>query len=534
MVKTWYNAEEVLDIIFSHSNAPDDSDISGLENNDDVAKEQEILETECLPIFNEPDVPTMLSSTSSESEFNVDSEQLPIDNALINTMADTSEHPSTVTEVSLSTIPLASSTPTSLSESPQCSKYNEINFTIDDRRQTRYNINNCMKQAQAINLNGEDGDKGISIDSSSSKEKRQLPVDGARSNVKKQKCCTVTSNTKGKQKKKNTTAKEDRNYRWRKLKLPLVDTTFTGEPFSDPPYGAENVTPLVYFLGFFRDELFEKIVEQTNLFSVLKTGKCINTTNEEIWAFIGIQIRMSIVRMSVYRHYWAAGTRYAPIADVMPLNRYESLRIFLHFVDDSKKEEEENMHDKLFKIRPVLNFVRAQCNRLEQEPVQSIDEQIVPAKTKRSGIRQFNQRKPTKWGFKLYVRSGTTGIMYDFFLYCGKGSTRYCDCSPRNAVMELCAGIPRHKNFQIYFDNWFCTLALLTELKTIGILTTATIRADRTRHCPFDEKVRNRGAIDYRVDANSGIRIIKWVDNNIVHLASTYASVNPVTQVQRW
>ena len=77
-------------------------------------------------------------------------------------------------------------------------------------------------------------------------------------------------------------------------------------------------------------------------------------------------------------------------------------------------------------------------------------------------------------------------------------------------------------------------MALLTELKTIGILTTATIRADRTRHCPFDEKVRNRGAIDYRVDANSGIRIIKWVDNNIVHLASTYASVNPVTQVQRW
>ena len=106
----------------------------------------------------------------------------------------------------------------------------------------------------------------------------------------------------------------------------------------------------MYFRGFFRDELFERIVEQTNLYSVQKTGKCINTTNEEI------EIRMSIVRMSVYRHYWAAGTRYAPIADAMPLNRYESLRRFLHFVDNSEKEEEENKNDNIFKVKTNTRF----------------------------------------------------------------------------------------------------------------------------------------------------------------------------------
>ena len=169
------------------------------------------------------------------------------------------------------------------------------------------------------------GDKGISVDSSSDKEKRKLPVNVATSNVKKHKYSiskTRTNekkkgNTKGKQRKKSTAAK-DVGIRWGKLKLPLVDTTFKVEPFGAPPDDAENVTPLVYFRGFFRDELFERIVEQTNLYSVQKTGKCINTTSEQIETFIGIQIRMSIVRMSVYRHYWAAGTRYAPIADAMP------------------------------------------------------------------------------------------------------------------------------------------------------------------------------------------------------------------------
>ena len=134
------------------------------------------------------------------------------------------------------------------------------------------------------------GDKGTSVDSSSDKEKRKLPVNVATSNVKKHKYSTSKrstnekkkGNTKGKQKKKSTAAKDDRNYRWGKLKLPLVDTTFKGEPFGAPPVDAENVTPLVYFRGFFGDKLFERIVEQTNLYSIQKTGKCINTTSKEI------------------------------------------------------------------------------------------------------------------------------------------------------------------------------------------------------------------------------------------------------------
>ena len=67
-----------------------------------------------------------------------------------------------------------------------------------------------------------------------------------------------------------------------------------------------------------------------------------NTNREEIKMFICIQIRMSIVRMIVYGHYWAAGTRYAPIADAMTLTRYENLRRFLHFNDNSQRDNEQN------------------------------------------------------------------------------------------------------------------------------------------------------------------------------------------------
>ena len=117
--------------------------------------------------------------------------------------------------------------------------------------------------------------------------------------------------------------------------------------------------------------------------------------------------------------YWEKETRIPGISDVMSRNRYQKLRENLHVSDNSQKDLEENKGNKLFKIAPVLDHVRGNCLLIEPEQEQSIDEQIIPAKTKYSGIRQYNPKKPVKWGFKNFVRSGSSGIMYDFFLYAG-------------------------------------------------------------------------------------------------------------------
>ena len=100
---------------------------------------------------------------------------------------------------------------------------------------------------------------------------------------------------------------------------------------------------------------------------------------------------------------------------------------------------------------------------IEPEPVHSIDEQVSPAKTKRSGICHFN---PKKWGFKMFVHAGQSGMMYGFFLYAGIGSANNTDCSAANIVLLLSEG----KSFKLFFDNWFCTLPLYIELKSLGIL----------------------------------------------------------------
>ena len=40
--------------------------------------------------------------------------------------------------------------------------------------------------------------------------------------------------------------------------------------------------------------------------------------------------------------------------------------------------------------------------------------------SRKSIIRQYNPKKPKKWGFKNLVRAGASGIMYNFYFYAGK------------------------------------------------------------------------------------------------------------------
>ena len=184
--------------------------------------------------------------------------------------------------------------------------------------------------------------------------------------------------------------------RSRKNKPPTLAYTFEGENFSLPPDDVDTWTPLSYFKMFWKHELNVLLTEQTNIYSFQKTGNSLNTAAKEIEQLIGIQMYMSIINLPNFRMYWANETRYPIVADIVSRNRYQKLREFWHVSDNLEKEKPENVNNKLFKIQPVLDHVRNNCILIEPEREHSIDEQIIPAKTKYGGIRQYNPKKPKK------------------------------------------------------------------------------------------------------------------------------------------
>ncbi|KAG0415261.1 hypothetical protein HPB47_007572 [Ixodes persulcatus] len=62
-------------------------------------------------------------------------------------------------------------------------------------------------------------------------------------------------------------------------------------------------------------------------------------------------------------------------------------------------------HDKLFKVRPIIDALRQNLRLVPPEEKQSIDEQIIPFKG-RSQMKQYIKAKPHKWGFKVHLGSG--------------------------------------------------------------------------------------------------------------------------------
>ena len=81
-------------------------------------------------------------------------------------------------------------------------------------------------------------------------------------------------------------------------------------------------------------------------------------------------------------------------------------------------------------------------------------------------------------------------------------------------------------------------MPLCLELKSLGIITTATIRANRFAGCPLkcekDLKKESRGSTSCRSDANSGIVLVGWFDNKSVQLVSTYSSPATSGTVKLW
>ena len=188
--------------------------------------------------------------------------------------------------------------------------------------------------------------------------------------------------------------------------------------------------------------------------------------------------------------------------------------------------------------------MRKQCLKIIPEESHSVDEQIIPAKTRYSNIRQYNPKKPVKWGFKNMVRAGSSGIMYDFYIYTGKGSTTDVPEDAKDlqkcaqAVAKVCLTLPTHANHKLFIDNWFTTLDLLLYLKERGIMSCGTVRANRLHGCPLKSNKElnksGRGSLDYRSDVNSGVIVAKWLDNKPVHIASNFVGVEPMGSVERW
>lgn len=304
-------------------------------------------------------------------------------------------------------------------------------------------------------------------------------------------------------------------------------------------------TPMQFFKFLLPSSAVNLIEEESNVYAAQISPENFEAvTHEDIHKFIGVIIYMSVLQLPSTRHYWKEGTYVERVANVMTCNKFEEIKRFLHFFDKTKElKQNDPQFDRLQKIRPFMEILRERLLKVPKEEFLSIDEQMIPTKARTSGIRQYNAKKPHKWGYLNYVLSGVSGFSYDFELFGGKYPDPPGNCPdlgvPGNVVQRLLVTVSDNLNYKIFVDNWYTSLQLMANLHKRGILPLGTIQLRRAPNINISKKdleKKQRGYCSEKIVSVHDVQlsVTNWVDNKAVSLCSSFVGKEPMGVVKRY
>ena len=292
-------------------------------------------------------------------------------------------------------------------------------------------------------------------------------------------------------------------------------------------------TPFQLFLHYFSDDVVNHLITNSETYAKQKNNHGFTLTKEDLYRFVGIILFSGYHWLPQQRMYWSTDEDlYTPlVSNAMSRNRFEEIKRFLHCADNSNL----NTADKMAKIRPFLDLVNKHLMQFGVfSEALSLDEQMLPYFGKHS-CKQFIKNKPVKFGYKYWFISSKDGYPFQFEVYCGRNVDQ--DASPLgervvyNLLNRLEISEPREHS--ITFDNFFCSLDVLSKLRNDGFRATGTLRKNRTKNCPLaDLPTADRGAFDFQT--SGAVLVVKWNDNRIVHVASNHGTVEPILQTKRY
>ena len=252
----------------------------------------------------------------------------------------------------------------------------------------------------------------------------------------------------------------------------------------EPQIIINSSSPLDYIRAFLNDEILLFLHKQTNKEVKKKKEKEMNIKElryikiTEIRMFIGLTIFMGIKKIPNFKRYWftpAGVDNYLEesfIKEKMTHARYCEIRRYFRMTVFEPVETSNS--SKI--IKKTENIISA-INKLffaYYAPGReiSIDETIYPFQG-RVHVKTYNKDKPHPWGLKFYAAANSkTGYVFALKFYNGEKSTL------ENTVMTLLTNI-RHKNHEVYMDNFYNSYEISLKLLESGVYVTGTLRKKR-------------------------------------------------------
>ena len=332
----------------------------------------------------------------------------------------------------------------------------------------------------------------------------------------------------------------------------IAEFTHDVGPILPDNFDPATASPLDYFKLFIPSAVISSMTRFTNSYARWKiaqeandgnedggdnrrSAKWYDATDDELKAYLGLNIMMGVNSLPRYEMYWAkdAFLGNEGFKRTMTCNRYEALTTYFHVSD--RANEPPNCQDKLYKVRPIYDAVKYNCkHRYQVHKEGSIDEAMIPFMGRLS-YKQYLPAKPVKRGIKVWMRcDARNAYLADFDVYLGKAEQPTDNGLGYDVVKKLSEDI-EGRFHHLYFDNYFTSVPLMKNLLAHNTYACGTVRTNR-KGLPGTIKTpgrMQRGESKVLQEENSNLTATAWKDKKVVSVLSTLSDPAQILQCQR-
>lgn len=292
-----------------------------------------------------------------------------------------------------------------------------------------------------------------------------------------------------------------------------------------------NATPYEYFRLLVDDRFLDSIVIETNKYATqvfLSSGMAQHSritrwkdiTKEELLRFIGLLFHTGTIKCNVLKDYWKKHWLFGipGFARYMSRDRFFLIMRCLHFAENPS-EEETTPADRLFKIRPLLNYFQEKMSSVYYPNKNlSLDESMLLWRGKLV-FRQYIQNKRHKYGIKSYMLTESEGLVMNLIVYAGKSDQLGGLGHAEKIVMSLMQNY-LNVGHSLYMDNYYNSYGLAKRLLEKNTYCTGTLRANR-KDSPKSIVMKKLQKGETQAAYQGGIMIGKWKDKREVSYISS-------------
>lgn len=292
----------------------------------------------------------------------------------------------------------------------------------------------------------------------------------------------------------------------------MPHTSFLGK-IKGINFDSEPSTPLSYFSLFLSTRILNFIRNRSNAYAQQK-GVTLNTTTEEIKAFLGFHLWTGIVKLSSLNSCFStkAALDFPFITSRFSRDRVKILYSCIHV------QHAEEQPGPLEKVNFFSETIRQKFQQYYTPGAEVVvDEGIVPTKSPKSGFRVFMKAKPHKFGVKIWKLCDKDHYLYNYQIYTGRkgsGGKRVKGLGEQ-VLTGLIEALPSNQH-NIVADNFFSSVSLAEELRKKGFHYTGTINANRSILSALNLRTKlELGETDWKITPE-GLMCMTWKDSKLV------------------